>query len=530
MDVNPPSSTHVVSFLLLIAAVHFLRRYILRVNALSYPSPPTLPFIGNLLDLRSTQPVLKHPGRTFREWGKKYGSNAIALHIPGAPMLVLNTNKDVQEVLVKRSGNYSDRPRAVMLNEMMGGDWLLPFMKYNDQFRTTRKLFHQLTTTDHITRPNQIKAIKRLLSRLLDNSKGEGYDKHFRLMTGDFILSAAYGITPTSAEEPYIQRSNNLVILVSETNQRDQYIADVFPWLKHLPSWFPGVSFKRTAFESRKDFEDARELPFQHVKEEMAKGVAKPSLAAHFLENINSSRFSEEERARKSKELSAALGNVYLGAADTTNAAIWSYVLIIALHPEVQKKGQAAVDTVLDGRLPTLKDFGTIPYVDAIVDEVFRFSPITPLGVPHVSREEDIYEGRVILKGTMVFGNIWALLRDEEIYGTDTDNFIPERFITASGNINPQMEYHLYDTAFGWGRRICPGKEVARETLWLTVASLLVTFSITDPVDKFGTSISPDGIDCQYTQRPVSMPPYFTCSIQSRGIQAENLIREELED
>jgi len=43
-------------------------------------------------------------------------------------------------------------------------------------------------------------------------------------MTGDFILSSAYGITPKSAEEPYIQRSNNLVILVSETNQRDAYI------------------------------------------------------------------------------------------------------------------------------------------------------------------------------------------------------------------------------------------------------------------------------------------------------------------
>jgi hypothetical protein len=43
-------------------------------------------------------------------------------------------------------------------------------------------------------------------------------------MTGDFILSSAYGITPKSADEPYIQRSNNLVILVSETNQRDAYI------------------------------------------------------------------------------------------------------------------------------------------------------------------------------------------------------------------------------------------------------------------------------------------------------------------
>jgi len=39
----------------------------------TYRGPPGLPFIGNLLDLRSTHPLLKHPGRTFFEWSKQYG-------------------------------------------------------------------------------------------------------------------------------------------------------------------------------------------------------------------------------------------------------------------------------------------------------------------------------------------------------------------------------------------------------------------------------------------------------------------------
>lgn len=103
-------------------------------------------------------------------------------------------------------------------------------------------------------------------------------------------------------------------------------------------------------------------------------------------------------------------------------------------------------------------DWGTIPYVDAIVGEVFRWSPITPLGVPHVARQDDYYDSHFISKGTMVFGNIWALLRDQNIYGADTDKFIPERFITKDGKIDADKDHHLYDTAFGWGRRICPGK------------------------------------------------------------------------
>jgi cytochrome P450 len=103
-------------------------------------------------------------------------------------------------------------------------------------------------------------------------------------------------------------------------------------------------------------------------------------------------------------------------------------------------------------------DWGTIPYVDAIVGEVFRWSPITPLGVPHAAGQDAYYDGHFISKGTMVFGNIWALLRDQNIYGADTDKFIPERFITKDGKIDAEKDRYLYDTAFGWGRRICPGK------------------------------------------------------------------------
>ena len=40
-----------------------------------YPGPRGWPVIGNLLDLRSTQPALKHPGKAFRDWGQQYGKS-----------------------------------------------------------------------------------------------------------------------------------------------------------------------------------------------------------------------------------------------------------------------------------------------------------------------------------------------------------------------------------------------------------------------------------------------------------------------
>jgi cytochrome P450 len=51
-------------------------------------------------------------------------------------------------------------------------------------------------------------------------------------------------------------------------------------------------------------------------------------------------------------------------------------------HPDIQKKAQNELDTVIgERRLPTLNDRPTLPYVEAIVKEVLRWQPVTPLGM-----------------------------------------------------------------------------------------------------------------------------------------------------
>ena len=105
----------------------------------------------------------------------------------------------------------------------------------------------------------------------------------------------------------------------------------------------------------------------------------------------------------------------------------------MTLHPEVQRKAQAEIDMVIgNDRFPTLDDQPSLPYLDALVKEVFRRNPAAPLGkhpvlplrtlfplvlktltgraspgVPHVSIEDDVYEGYFIPKGISVMANIW---------------------------------------------------------------------------------------------------------------------------
>jgi hypothetical protein len=49
-----------------------------------------------------------------------------------------------------------------------------------------------------------------------------------------------------------------------------------------------------------------------------------------------------------------------------------SFLVAMAIHPEVQNRGQKEIDAALHGsRLPTFQDHDLLPYIDCIVKELF---------------------------------------------------------------------------------------------------------------------------------------------------------------
>jgi len=57
------------------------------------------------------------------------------------------------------------------------------------------------------------------------------------------------------------------------------------------------------------------------------------------------------------------------------------FFLAMALYPEVQKRAQMEIDSVIgNNRLPDFSDRDALPYTNAIVKEAMRWQPVTPLG------------------------------------------------------------------------------------------------------------------------------------------------------
>ncbi|THH15927.1 hypothetical protein EW146_g4637 [Bondarzewia mesenterica] len=490
-----------------------------RVEAATPPGPRGLPFVGNALSIPT-----KHPWKIYQQWCRDMNSDLLYLRLPGPSLLVLNSAKAAQDLLVKRSAIYSDRPRSIMLSDLMGMSWVFGLMQYGDQWKQHRKLFHHEFEGTPAVRMHELNSARRLLVRLLNSSVN--YARDMQLTTGDMILSATYGITPKSEDDYFIRLAESLVGAMAVV-AGGGFLVDMVPLLRLVPKWFPGGAFKRQAEEWRRLGVKARTVPFDHVKDQLANGTAAPSVAAHFLA---SQQDNDPATTETREQMQNILAEAYLGTspsfsfnrgAGATVGTLCSFVLAMSLYPDVQKRAQAVIDDVLHGqRLPDFSDYGNVPYVDALVNEVLRWHPGAPLGLFHAANKDDYYEGYLIPKGTMISPNVWGILHDEAVYGADTEDFVPERFLTADGS--KRNDIPDTEIAFGFGRRICPGRVMGRETLWITAASILATFNISDPVDREGKPL--DRATIEYTNSMSSRPPYFDCTLRLRHAAAESMI------
>lgn len=163
------------------------------------------------------------------------------------------------------------------------------------------------------------------------------------------------------------------------------------------------------------------------------------------------------------------------------------FMLAMLTHPHVLHRAQLEMDSIVGpSRLPTFSDRPHLPYLENIMSEVLRWGVPVPLGLPHRLMEDDVYRGMVIPKGTLVFANIWNMLRDEELY-PNAEAFNPDRYdepapkhLNLSGEEEREWRKRRdpRNVVFGFGRRVCPGAHLIEESLWVVMAGMVATLDL----------------------------------------------------
>ncbi|KAF9769696.1 hypothetical protein IL306_012851 [Fusarium sp. DS 682] len=286
------------------------------------------------------------------------------------------------------------------------------------------------------------------------------------------------------------------------------FLVDILPLLRYVPDWVPGANFKKLANKWNSELNDLTEKPYAFVRHQHAAGKQDNSFVSRLLVEDST------EEAKFTTKWSAL--SLYAAGADTqTVSSISLFFLAMLLYPDVQRKAQEDIDRVIgNARLPNCSDRPSLPYIDAIVKEILRWHPVAPMGLPHTSTVDDVFEGYFIPKDALIMPDIWYFAHDPEVH-QEPMRFNPERFLSTDGK-EPEQDPHTY--TFGFGRRVCPGRVLADNALFLNIAQSLAVLSI----NKDENSVQPELL---FTPGMVSHPKPFNAVITPRSARHAQLIR-----
>ncbi|KAG6819142.1 hypothetical protein H0H93_014943 [Arthromyces matolae] len=438
------------------------------------------------------------------------------------------------ELLDKRGANYSGRPRFP-LTEVIGFKQALVFLDYGDDFRLHRKMLQKYFAKDKVIQHNQVLTREaRLLAHNLA-SKPQSRDIMITRYATAVIIAVSYGHQITNDEDDYLKSlmiELNLHYFLSKTSH---YV----PLVQYFPSWFPGLHYVNVAKGARSYVRKLYEYPYTDVKEKLANGTANPSFLATQLEELQRGELEPEITI---EHIQGASGILYVAGAETTSSTMSTFIFALLLHPECQIKAQEEIDRIVGpDRLPEFSDRESLPYVECLLQETQRWHPTIPFGVPHYSMEDDVYDGMFIPKGSMVLANARGMTWNENVY-EDPFTFNPDRFLPK-----PQGRGEPHPPAFyGFGRRsekepiclvvapdhlsstrICPGRYLAEESLWIAMVTILTTLSISKVIGKDGKEITPP---IKFKLGVTSQPCPFEANIQPRNAWSPDRIAQIMND
>ncbi|KAF5005058.1 hypothetical protein FDECE_8474 [Fusarium decemcellulare] len=488
------------------------------------PGPKPVPLIGNIHQLPKSLQWLH-----LYHWSQEYGP-IMHLSMGGQPLIILSTHEAAHGLLSRRSGQYSHRPRMVMAGELVTKNMHMLLRPYDERYKLHQRMQAPLLALRSAAtyRPLQEIEAKQLLWDVFTESEevgesGINFHHHHERAMASFIYCMNYGYRLKTGYEKELMDAKKVQAKFARTGQVGAYIVDSFPSLNYLPKFL--APWKK---EAEQLYELERQLHVGNLK----KGL--DNRGWNFSKCMEA---SPEAKDMPTEELAFDLGILADAALETSTMALdWFIVAWITCGTGWVGKAEALLDEVVGrDRLPTFEDRPKLAYIDAIANETLRWRPVVVGGVPHFTKREDTYMGYYIPANSIVLGNTFAITRDESVFGENVDAFVPERWLTDDAEdkepsidacgFNTTALKDLPHSGFGFGRRACTGRIIARNQLFIQIARLLWSFNIEAGINETtGEKHKVD--DMEFTEGFVTAPKRFKAVYRPRGSWVRDAIQK----
>ncbi|TMW94178.1 hypothetical protein EJD97_010660 [Solanum chilense] len=429
------------------------------------PGPKALPLIGNL---HSLDPELH---TYFASLSKTYGP--ICRIWLGKKLGIIIASPDLaREVLKDKDIIFSNRDVPDAGREFSYGGNSILWTPYGPKWRMLRKVcvrdMLSCSTLDSVYALRQ-RELRQSISYFYNKAGSPvNIGEQMFLTILNVITSMLWGGTVKGEERASLGAEFRYVVTEIASLCSVPNLSDFYPGL----AWFDfqGVAKKMKVLVKR--FDKIFESIIDQRQKLDRNGVGQET--KDFLQVLLKLKDEADPKMPLTMiEIKALLMDMILGGTDSTSNTIEFAMAEIMNKPDVLRKLQEELEAVVGkDNIVDESHIKQLPYLYAVMKEVLRIHPTSPLLVPRCPSETCTVGGYTVPKGSCIFINVWAIHRDPSIWENPTE-FLPKRFLDNKWDYSGN-DFNYFP--FGSGRRICAGIAMAEKMVMYSLASLIHSF------------------------------------------------------
>lgn len=435
------------------------------------PSPGRIPFIGNLLHLFT----MTH--ENVVQISERVGGS-FTFRLFHVTFVFLTTAEDNKEIIVNQSDVFMGKTTpgfTPMLDINKYGYLFIEGPVWKEKRRFT---IHQLKNFGFANASMETTILGELdrVCAILDNRETVAFRRFFFFP----MLNIIWGIVASKTYEYDNEELTRVAQGIRTTFASAKCILPViFPKLKHVPGDLFLIHQTKRSTQVVTDF-IKKEIE-EHL-ESLPDDEPRDFIDA-FLQEVKKRNSPESTKDILCYDSNHLLGTIYdiLQAGVETSSTTMEWILLyMVLWPEIQEKCQHELDTVIGrNRRPVHSDSPALPYVNATLLEVQRYSSMIAYCSPRVAKRTTSLRNHTIPKGAVVLQYLYAVHHEKKVWG-DPEVFRPERFLTADGKgVTADGMMH-----FSIGPRNCIGEPLGKMELFLFFAGLIHRYSFSYATGK----------------------------------------------
>lgn len=434
------------------------------------PGPTPLPFIGNLLQIKSGEIV-----SSLMKLRKKYG-DLFTIYLGLRRVIVVCGYENVRKALIDQGEDFLGRgamPSGDKVYKQYGVAFTNNMARWKQMRRFTVMTLKDFGMGKKSTEELILDEIHCLLEELR-KMKGLPFDPRelFGCVTSNIVCSIMIG-KRYDFKDPEL---HSLMHMINDCfHGMSSFWGQLYDTYPHIMDYLPGPHNKIF-----KHLENLLEFVEKRVKNNQE--TLDPSSPRDFIDCFLLRM--EQEKNNPSTEfhmtnLLAATLQIFFAGLETIGTTITYGFLMLLKYPDVREKVQEEIDRVIGReRLPNMQDRSKMPYTDAVCHEIQRFANLIPFGVPRAVVRDTVFQGYSIPKDSNVFMMLHTVLRDPQKF-RDPDSFNPENFLDENGGFKSNDAF----IPLSAGKRMCPAEGLTRMEIFLIIVATLQNCNIKSLVE-----------------------------------------------